>query len=941
MPSIVVKSGSERERVVRVGQEPIVVGRNPSCAIRLDDRGVSRSHAEVVYQDGLWFVRDLGSSNGTRLNKKPVDSDKLPLKNNDTIQVGETTLRFVDDAASKPESGRIVMQAEEVPDAPGGDVVMTEEIGEAPAMAEEVEEEPPAAKEAAGRWSPDPAPAAPPRKADKPQEAARHAPAAKPPQAQRPASAPPPQPAAQRPAQQPAPARKPSAPLPVEHKLDDLALEAIQKMRSATDSIRKEVHKAIIGQDRVLDEVLTAMLSRGHCLMVGMPGLAKTLMVSTIAQVLDLNFKRVQFTPDLMPSDITGTDILEEDEMSGTKSFRFIRGPIFTNILLADEINRTPPKTQASLLEAMQEYRVTAAGYTYPLEMPFFVLATQNPLEQEGTYPLPEAQLDRFMFNIFVDYPDEREEEQIVQATTYRKRPDPQKVLGQEDILNLQKIVRRVPVPDAVVQYAVKLVRASRPDREGSPDFIHDYVHCGAGPRACQYLILAAKARAVLAGRGQAGFEDVRAASIPVMRHRVFTNFNADSEGVTTSHLIERLVKEVPEPTNRNYQIVHKVPQAASSEPIVLPSGSDDARVDLAAIRGMKEAAERIRAEVGKVIVGQTDVLDQVLMSMLSRGHCLMVGMPGLAKTLMVHTIADVLDLGFKRIQFTPDLMPSDITGTDILEEDEKTRKKEFRFIKGPIFTNILLADEINRTPPKTQAALLEAMQEYRVTASGNTYDIPLPFFVLATQNPLEQEGTYPLPEAQLDRFMFNIWVDYPFEQEEEVIVKQTTKDLDLNVSKIMGGDTILHLQDIVRRVPVSSHVVKYATALVRASRPSPGNKLEFINDWVHCGAGPRACQYLILGAKSRAVIDGRANVSCNDVRASAIPVLRHRIYTNFNADSEGVSAVDIINRLLEKVTEPGEKEYREASVAAKGVWAKPEAKANASATAAEGGGTK
>jgi len=919
MPSIVVKSGSGRERVVRIGREPVIVGRNPSCSIRLDDRGVSRSHAEIVYQDGLWFVRDLGSSNGTQLNRKPVNSDKLPLKNGDVIQVGATTLRFVDEPARREQTlGRWTAEAEEIPDvpiaeeAPEEGVVMAEEVDEAPPMAEEVSEPPPITREAPAKTAP------------KPRPAAEEVPggAAKPRHVQRPA------------ASRSAPARKPSVPLPVEHKLDKVDLEAIEKMRTATDSIRAEVHKVIIGQDRVLEEVLTAMLSRGHCLMVGMPGLAKTLMVSTIAQVLDLKFKRVQFTPDLMPSDITGTDILEEDEMTGTKSFRFIRGPIFTNILLADEINRTPPKTQAALLEAMQEYRVTAAGHTYRLEMPFFVLATQNPLEQEGTYPLPEAQLDRFMFNIFVDYPEEHEEQQIVQATTYRTRPQPKKVLSGEDILNLQKIVRRVPVPDPVVQYAVRLVRASRPDRDGSPEFIHDYVHCGAGPRACQYLILAAKARAVLAGRGQAGFEDVRAAAIPVMRHRVFTNFNADSEGITTSHLIERLVKEVPEPANRNYRIVWRPPEAAADGPIELPAG-DDAKVDVAAIRMMKEAAQRIRAEVGKIIIGQADVLDQVLMSMLSRGHCLMVGMPGLAKTLMVHTIAEVLDLGFKRIQFTPDLMPSDITGTDILEEDEKTRKKEFRFIKGPIFTNILLADEINRTPPKTQAALLEAMQEYRVTASGNTYDIPLPFFVLATQNPLEQEGTYPLPEAQLDRFMFNIWVDYPLEQEEEAIVKQTTRDLELSVNKVMGGEAILRLQDIVRRVPVSSHVVKYATALVRASRPGPANKLDFINEWVHCGAGPRACQYLILGAKSRAVIDGRANVSCNDVRASAIPVLRHRIYTNFNADSEGVGAVDIIKRLLESVPEPSEKEYRAARASGRGAWSKPgtQAKAQAAAT--------
>ena len=852
MPALIQKSGSANEQVIKLGSELVIIGRNPSCKIRLDDPGVSRNHAEITHADGKWFVRDLGSSNGTIINDKLTRAQKVQINSGDVLRLGQTTFTFVDEVAVPPEE-------EDINLTPAEGIPMADEARAAEAKSIPMAEEAPA-----------PAPSASP--------------------AQKPAAA------------RPAAARE----------LVEIDLAAIQNMKTFTERIRNEVHKTIIGQDKVLDQVLTAMLSRGHCLMVGMPGLAKTLMVSTIAQVLDLKFKRVQFTPDLMPSDITGTDILEEDEGTGKKNFRFIRGPIFTNILLADEINRTPPKTQAALLEAMQEYRVTAAGYTYPLEMPFFVLATQNPLEQEGTYPLPEAQLDRFMFNVFVDYPEQREEEQIVHATTYISRTPPSKVLGAADILNLQTTVRRVPVPDVVTQYAVQLVRASRPGRDDTADFIHDFVHCGAGPRACQYLILAAKARAVLNGRREATFEDVRAAAIPVMRHRIFTNFNADSEGVSTADIINRLIKLVPEPSNRSYHIVRKARAATAAAPMVLPPGVEGQKVDLAAIRKMKEGAERIRSEVGKVIIGQEQVLDQVLMSMLSRGHCLMVGMPGLAKTLMVHTIADVLDLQFKRIQFTPDLMPSDITGTDILEEDENTKKKNFRFIKGPIFTNILLADEINRTPPKTQAALLEAMQEYKVTASGNSYDIPLPFFVLATQNPLEQEGTYPLPEAQLDRFMFNVWVDYPDDKEEEVIVKQTTRDIDNKVHKIMGADEILRLQEIVRRVPVSSHVVRYATMLVRASRPDKeNNQLGFINNWVHCGAGPRACQYLILGAKARAVIDGRCNVSCADVRASAIPVLRHRIYTNFNADSEGVGPVEIIQKLIDGVEEPSEKDYR------------------------------
>ncbi len=711
----------------------------------------------------------------------------------------------------------------------------------------------------------------------------------------------------------PAEAAAPAAGAPGVSPAEPVSLDAraVENMKAAAEAIRAEVNKIIVGQADVLDQLLAAMLARGHCLMVGVPGLAKTLMVRTIAQVLDLDFKRVQFTPDLMPSDITGTDILEVDEATGQRNFRFIKGPIFTNILLADEINRTPPKTQAALLEAMQEYAVTASGYTYPIEPPFFVLATQNPLEQEGTYPLPEAQLDRFMFNILVDYPSEPEEEAIVKRTTYRSMPTPKKILSAADILNLQRIVWRVPVPDHVIRYATALVRASRPG-PGALDFINQRVQCGAGPRACQYLILGAKARAVLEGRLEATAEDVKACAVPVMRHRIFVNFNALSEGVSPTDIVRELVKTVQPPADRAPIVRLWQPTAAAIEKEMgLPAGAPtEGKLDLDSLRRMRVASAKIRDEVQKVIIGQTEVLDQILMAMIARGHCLMVGVPGLAKTLTVRTIAQVLDLDFKRVQFTPDLMPSDITGTDILEEDEQTGEKTFRFIRGPIFTNILLADEINRTPPKTQSALLEAMQEYSVTASGKTYPLDLPFFVLATQNPLEQEGTYPLPEAQLDRFMFNIWVDYPTEPDENVIVKETTQLAKLKPRKVLGKAEILALQDIVRRVPVSDHVVKYATRLVRATRPETPGAPKFIRDWIYCGAGPRACQYLILGAKARAVLDGRANVSCNDVRSAALPVMRHRMFTNFNADSEGITTVEIIRRLLEAVGEPGEKDY-------------------------------
>ncbi len=317
--------------------------------------------------------------------------------------------------------------------------------------------------------------------------------------------------------------------------------------------------------------------------------------------------------------------------------------------------------------------------------------------------------------------------------------------------------------------------------------------------------------------------------------------------------------------------------------------------------------------QIHSVIIGQDEVIEQMIICLFCRGHSLVVGVPGLAKTLMVRTIAGILNLDFKRIQFTPDLMPSDITGTEVLDVDPGTQQRSFKFVKGPIFTNILLADEINRTPPKTQAALLEAMQEYCVTAAGRTYPIKPPFFVLATQNPIEQEGTYPLPEAQLDRFMFNIMIGYPSREEEISIVKATTGEVEPKAKYILEGSQIVQVQQIVRRVPVSEHVVTYATDLVRASRPNLPDSPDFAREYVAWGAGPRAAQYLVLGAKAKAVIDGRFNVSCGDVRAVAKPVLRHRIFTNFNADSEGISVEEIIGRLIKTVREPDEAHYRAA----------------------------
>ncbi len=331
---------------------------------------------------------------------------------------------------------------------------------------------------------------------------------------------------------------------------------------------------------------------------------------------------------------------------------------------------------------------------------------------------------------------------------------------------------------------------------------------------------------------------------------------------------------------------------------------SPESRSDLTAVENLNAAYSRIKSEIAKVIIGQDEVIEQLLVSLLSSGHCLLVGVPGLAKTLLISTLARVLNLDFSRIQFTPDLMPSDITGTEIIEEDRTTGKRNFRFVKGPVFANIILADEINRTPPKTQAALLQAMQEHEVTAAGETYKLDEPFFVLATQNPIEQEGTYPLPEAQLDRFMFNVFVDYPSAIEEQAIVKSTTAVLDYQIEKVMSAQEITAFQQLVRRVPVSDHLVEYAVKLVRSTRPNEASAPDYVKNWVNWGAGPRASQYLILGAKTRAILDGRPTPGPEDVRFAAYPVLRHRIVTSFNAEADGVDTMEIIRRLLETVKE-------------------------------------
>jgi len=314
------------------------------------------------------------------------------------------------------------------------------------------------------------------------------------------------------------------------------------------------------------------------------------------------------------------------------------------------------------------------------------------------------------------------------------------------------------------------------------------------------------------------------------------------------------------------------------------------------------EGRERILAELRKVIVGQDEVVEQVLTALFTGGHCLITGVPGLAKTLLIKTIAEILELDFKRIQFTPDLMPSDITGTEIIEEDLATGKRGFRFVRGPVFANIVLADEVNRTPPKTQAALLQAMQEHQVSAAGQTYRLPSPFFVLATQNPIEQEGTYPLPEAQLDRFMFELRVDYPSQEEEEAIVASTTGDEIAEVSPVLTSDDVVAMQHLVRRIPVSEALVKSAVTLVRMTRPPEEASPAFIKEYISWGAGPRASQYLILGAKARAALDGRPMADEDDLRSVAPTVLTHRIVINFAAEAAGRTAQDIIAELLKEV---------------------------------------
>ena len=336
----------------------------------------------------------------------------------------------------------------------------------------------------------------------------------------------------------------------------------------------------------------------------------------------------------------------------------------------------------------------------------------------------------------------------------------------------------------------------------------------------------------------------------------------------------------------------------------------EPSQADLDAIANLKQVSDRVEEELHQVIVGHQEVIRQLIIAVFSRGHCLLEGVPGLAKTLMVSTLARCLELSFHRVQFTPDLMPSDITGTEVIQEDKTTGQRAFKFLQGPVFANVILADEINRTPPKTQAVLLEAMEERQVTIGGQGHSLPLPFFVLATQNPIEQEGTYPLPEAQQDRFMFKVFVKYPSYSDEYRIAEMTTADSEATVEPILSAQQIVELQETVRRVPVARHVIDFALRLVRATRVGEGETPEFMDEWVNWGAGPRGVQNLLVGGKARAALAGRYFVTTDDVRAVAHPVLRHRIITNFNAESEGITPDHVVDKLLETILNqesPGE----------------------------------
>ena len=502
--------GADGAPEVPIPDQGVTFGRSSDCDLPIPENSVSGHHGMLRFEGGRWMLHDTNSSNGSFVNGRRVTDAEL--HNGDTLQFGDVQVRFVTDAPSAQPAPK---------PAP------------APASASSGLKLPPKPGMPAGAKLP-PKPSAP--------AAAKQAPAPK--KAEPKAPAAPSAPNLSTGSDWKAPELKvdPNYRDP-EMSQDDVAI--IADLERKYNALRENISQVVIGQADVVEEVLMAVFAKGHALLMGVPGLAKTLLISTLSHVLDLGFKRVQFTPDLMPSDITGTDVLEENKSTGERQFRFVKGPIFTNMLLADEINRTPPKTQAALLEAMQEHHITVGTQTYDLPKPFFVLATQNPIEQEGTYPLPEAQLDRFMFFVEVDYPSLDEELEIVRSTTVGEVSALPKLLTPERLAELQAIVPRVPASDSVVRSAVELVQRTRPNSPLAPDFIRRAVSWGAGPRASQFLILGAKARALLQGRFAATVDDVRALARPVLRHRVITNFHAESEGIDSGALIDRLLAEM------------------------------------------------------------------------------------------------------------------------------------------------------------------------------------------------------------------------------------------------------------------------------------------------------------------------------------------------------------------------------------------------------------
>ena len=574
MTKLVFRSASGEVQDVAIPELGATIGRSPDCTVPIGDPSVSGHHASIRFEHGDWWIHDPGSSNGTCVNGVEVKDGVL--KDGDLIRFGNIECVF----ASKPVLPSPAAPAVQAPEPAPGPSASESSVAESASASVSDSSSSSASTGSSAKLDiklppkielkPDlklpPKPelksglklpgksmfkGKAPSAGTAPAQAAANEAAAP---AKEAAKAPAPATGTPAPAKEaPAPAaakasdwKPPVLEIPKEVALpemadDDVAL--IAELKDRFIQIKEQLAQVVIGQTSVVEEVLVAVFSRGHALLVGVPGLAKTLLISTLARVLDLGFKRVQFTPDLMPSDITGTDVLEEDKASGVRRFRFVKGPVFTNMLLADEINRTPPKTQAALLEAMQEHHITVGAETYALDEPFFVLATQNPIEQEGTYPLPEAQMDRFMFNIVVDYPTAEEVSRIIASVTGAKRPPLDKILDGPTVVKLQDVVRRVPVAPHVVDYARNLARATRPKQPEAPDFVREMVGWGAGPRAGISLVQAAKARAILHGRHHATTADVTAVALPVLRHRVITTFAAEASGVKSDDVVRMLLQ--------------------------------------------------------------------------------------------------------------------------------------------------------------------------------------------------------------------------------------------------------------------------------------------------------------------------------------------------------------------------------------------------------------